>query len=339
MFSRQFATMINAGVPIVQSLAILKDQSASKKMQGAIGDMAKRVEGGSTLANALEAHADIFNPIYINMVRAGETGGILDSALDRLATQQEKDAEIVSKVKGAAIYPAVVFTITMGAFFFLMTYLMPKLAVLFESMGGGLPIYTKALLAISAFLVHFGVFIIVALIVGIIFFVRWKKTHAGKRAWDRLLLKTPVLGPIIMKVNVARFARTFGSLMSSGISVLEAIKATAAALNNSIYQDEFTAIAQKVKNGKPMSDSLRGSPYFPPIVAQMISVGEETGQLDTILLKLADFYEKEVDNVVANISSIIEPVLIVVLGGMVGLIVVSVFGPISNLESNIGNAG
>jgi type IV pilus assembly protein PilC len=335
IFSRQFSTMINAGVPIVQSLAILKEQSESKKLSLVITEVSKQVEGGSTLANALSAHPEVFNDIYVNMVRAGETGGILDQVLDRLATQQEKDAEIVSKVKGAMIYPAVITVATFAAFFFLMTVIVPKLAGVFKDMGAKLPPYTIFTLSVSSFLVHDWYIVIggaVAIFVG---FTRWHKTTKGKRIFDTLMLKAPIIGPILVKVNVARFARTFGSLMASGISVIDAINSTKSALGNAVYRDELAIVAQKVKNGRPMSEPIRESKHFPAIVGQMLSVGEETGQIDTILLKLADFYEREVDTVISGITSIIEPILIIVLGTMVGFIIISVMGPISALSSAV----
>jgi len=335
IFSRQFATMINAGVPIVQSLNILRQQSSSKKLQNAVADIAKQVEGGSTLATALSAHTDIFSGIYINMVKAGEAGGILDQVLDRLATQQEKDAEIVSKVRSAMIYPAVITTATVSAFFFLMTVIVPKLSSIFEDVGASLPWYTKVMLAISHFLVKDWFIVIGAAVLAVIAFIRWHKTPGGRRTFDKLMLKSPIFGTILMKVNVARFARTFGSLMASGISVLDAINATKSALGSTVYQDELAEVAQQVKNGRPMSEHIQASKHFPAIVGQMLSVGEETGQIDTILLKLAEFYEKEVDTVVSGITSIIEPILIIVLGGMVGFIVISVFGPISSIGNSI----
>lgn len=335
IFSRQFATMINAGVPMVQSLNILKEQSESKKLKEVVADVAKQVEGGSTLGNALAAHPKVFNNIYVNMVRAGETGGILDDVLDRLATQQEKDAEIVSKVKSAMIYPGVITVATISAFFFLMTGIVPKLASIFKDTSAQIPIYTQIMLAISDFMVHQWYILIGGTIGAVVAFVSWQRTESGKRTLDKLLLKAPVFGPILVKVNVARFARTFGSLMASGISVLDAINATKSALGSTVYQDELAIVAQKVKNGRPMSEQIRASKNFPAIVGQMLSVGEETGKLDEILLKLAGFYEREVDTVIAGITSIIEPILILVLGGMVGFIVISVFGPISAISSGV----
>lgn len=336
IFSRQFATMINAGVPIVQSLSILKEQTESKVLAGVVADLAKQVEGGSTLANALSTHPTVFNPIYINMVRAGETGGILDEVLERLATQQEKDAAIIAKLKGALTYPSLLFSVAIGVFFLMMTVIVPKLTAVFVDSGTKLPIYTVILMDISHFLVRFAVIIIVGVVAGVIMFSRYIKTTKGKRWLDYALIKLPIFGPILMKVNVARFARTFSSLMSSGISVLEAINATRDAIGSTVYKDLLEETAKQVKNGRPMSEPIRASKHFPPIVGQMISVGEETGQLDDILLKLAVFYEGEVDTVVAALSSILEPVIILVLGAMVGIIAVAVIGPIAALEGGQG---
>jgi type IV pilus assembly protein PilC len=339
IFTRQFATMINAGVPITQALTILEKQSESKRLQAAVTGVQKAVTGGAPLAASMAQYPDVFNNIYVNMVKAGEAGGILDQVLDRLATQLEKDSAVVSKIKGAMIYPGVVTTATVGAFFFLMTVIVPGLAGVFANVGAQLPWYTVMLLAISSFMVH-SWYILIAIIVGLVVaFNRWHATPKGRRLIDKMMLKMPIFGPILVKVNVARFARTFGSLLSSGISVLDAINATGSALSSTVYQDELAEVAKRVKNGKPMSEHIKNSKNFPPIVGQMLAVGEETGQMDTILLKLADFYEAEVDTVVSGLTSIIEPILIMVLGGMVGFIVISVFGPLSNLSSSVGNGG
>ncbi len=336
IFSRQLATMVNAGVPIVRALTILADEaSQSKRLQLALKDIAKRVEAGGALGDAMSQHPDVFSGVYVNMVRAGETGGILDEVLERLATQQEKDAEVVGKVRGAMIYPSVILVVTIVAFFFLMTVIVPKLSVIFEQLGGKLPIYTRILLATSNFMTHYW-YIIVAIMGGLVFgLIRWHKTTSGKRAIDKFLVRAPIIGPIVIKVNVARFARTFGSLLSSGIAVLEAIRTTRTALGNVWFQDVLKEVERAVKNGKPLSEPLQNSELFPAIVGQMTLVGEETGKLDEILVKVAQFYEREVDNVVSSITSIIEPVLIIFLGIMVGFIVVSIFGPISQLTNSI----
>jgi type IV pilus assembly protein PilC len=335
IFTRQFATMINAGVQITQSLSILQAQASNKHLKQALGAAAKKVEGGATLSSALAEHPDIFSPIYINMVKAGEAGGMLDEVLDRLATQQEKDAEVIGKVKSAMIYPSVITVATLGAFVFLMTVIVPKLASIFEGLGGQLPWYTKLMLTISHALTHYGIYMGIALIGLGIAGTRFVRTPKGKHMLDKILTKIPVFGVIIVKVNVARFARTFGSLMASGISVLEALNTTATALGNTVFQDALRHVAEEVKAGKTISEPLKQMTIFPPIVSQMMAVGEETGQLDQILVKLADFYEKEVDTVVSGLTSIIEPILIMVLGGMVGFIVISVFGPLSALSNAV----
>jgi len=234
------------------------------------------------------------------------------------------------------IYPGVIASVTIVAFFFIMTVIVPKLAVIFQSLGAGqLPIYTRILLGTSNFMTHFW-YILIAAIVGLVVgFWRFHATPRGKRLVDQILLKSPIIGPIIVKVNVARFARTFGSLLASGLAVIDAINATKSALNNVVFQEALAKMAQSVKNGKAISEPLRNSKLFPLIVAQMTMVGEETGKLDEILIKVAEFYEREVDTIVGSISSIIEPVIIIVLGLMVGLIVVSVFGPISQLNNSV----
>jgi type IV pilus assembly protein PilC len=335
IFSRQFATMIDAGVPITQALNILRTQTSNKHFQKVITDCGKRVEGGSTLSSAMKTHPDVFSPVYINMVKAGEAGGLLDEVLERLAVQQEKDAEIVGKVRGAMVYPAILLTVTLGAFIFLMTYLVPHMSTIFASLDVPLPWYSQLMLTISSFLVHYGVLVLVALVAIAAVSFRFARTTRGKRLIDRILIRLPIFGPIVVKVNVARFARTFGSLMAAGLSVLEALSTTADSLGNSVFQDSLQEIAREVKAGKPIAAPLGKLTVFPPIVQQMVTVGEETGKLDEILLKLAGFYEREVDTVVASLTSIIEPLLIVILGGVVGFVVIGVYGPLAALNGAV----
>ncbi len=335
IFSRQFATMINAGVPITQALVILGAQTSNKHFQEIIADAAKQVEGGATLSSALSAHQDVFSPVYINMIKAGEAGGLLDEVLERLAIQQEKDAEVVGKVKSAMIYPGILMSVTVGAFIFLMTYLVPRMSVIFDGLGIALPWYSKLMLFMSASMVHYGLFILGGLVAAGIIGYRYTRSPGGKKLLDTLLIRAPIFGPIIVKVNVARFARTFGSLMASGLSVLEALNTTADGLGNSVFRTSLHKVAEEVKAGKPIAEPLKTMSIFPPIVNQMVAVGEETGKLDEILLKLASFYEREVDTVVAGITSIIEPILIVSLGGIVGFIVIGVYGPLSALNSAV----
>lgn len=337
VFTRQLATMINAGVPLVRSLATLQNQTDNQAFQKTIGTITHDVEGGMAFADALEKHPDTFSPIYINMVRAGEAGGILDEILKKLALQQEKDASIRKKFKSAMTYPVVLIIITVGVFIALMTVVVPKIGGIVADLtnGADLPRLTQVMLDISEVMTGYWYIHVSLLVVAFIAFRRWKHTDKGKQQFDRMLFKIPALGPIVNKVAIARFARTFASLMGAGVSVVETIQITSKAIGNSVVEKELLEAAKDVANGKQLSEPLANSEVFPPIVSQMLAIGEETGQTDTILLKVADFYEEEVDAAVDGISSILEPLLIVVMGGMVGLVAASVLGPIGNLSSQL----
>lgn len=337
IFTRQLATMINAGVPIVRALATLQSQTENKYFKETIGQITKKVESGTGLSDALAEYPKIFSPIYVNMVRAGEEGGILDQSLLRLALQTEKDAAIRKKVKSAMTYPTVISAITVLAFFVLMTMVVPKLGEVIKGMGAPLPTLTKVMLSIGntmakpAFIVTFLVLVIGATVA----FRRYIRTEKGRYQFHFVLLKLPIVKVLITKVAIARFARTFSSLMSAGVTVLVAIETTSAAVGNKVIERELTEAAKEVKNGTQFSAALADSSVFPPIVSQMLAVGEETGQIDQILVKVAEFYEEEVDAFVDGLTSIIEPLMILVLGGMVGLVAASVFGPLSSLTQNI----
>jgi type IV pilus assembly protein PilC len=337
VFTRELATMIDAGVPIVRSLATLENQTENKFFKDSLADITKRVESGSTLGDALAEHPKIFNSIYINMVKAGEEGGILDDALLKLALQTEKDAAIRTKVKSAMTYPMVITFITVTAFYGLMTIVVPKLGKIIVSMGAPLPKLTKVMLAIGAFMSSslFLVLFPVIVVGGTIAFRRYIQTEKGRYNFHYVLLKTPIVKVLITKVAVARFARIFSSLMAAGVSVLQAIDATSNAIGNKVIQKELTDASKQVRNGTQLSAALADSKIFPPIVSQMLAVGEETGQIDKVLIKVAEFYEDEVDAFVAGLTSIIEPLMIMVLGTMVGLVAASVFGPLSSLTQSI----
>lgn len=335
VFSRQLATMVNAGVPIVSALNILEAQTSSKTLKAVLADLAKQVQGGASLSKAMSDHPNAFNPVYVNMVKAGESGGILDQVLERLATQQEKDAEIIHKVRGAMIYPGVITTVTIAAFFFMMTVIVPKMATIFDSFNATLPAYTRGLLAISKFLTHDSTIILVGVVALGFGVYRYVRTRQGKQVLDNLVIRLPLFGMIVRKVNIARFARTLGSLVSSGISILDALNTTSEALGNSVFKSAIVHIAQEVKNGRPINEGLRQNKIFPPIISQMVLVGEETGQLDAILLKVAEFYEKEVQTVVENLTSVIEPVLIIIIGALIGSIVIGILGPLGSLTNSI----
>ena len=358
IFTRQLSTMISAGVPLTRSLSTLQDQTANKYFNSVIGVISKDIEGGMSLGEAFGKHPTVFSDIYVNMVRAGEAGGILDEILKRLATQVEKDATMRKKIKSASAYPTVILGITVLAFFGIMTTVIPKLGKIIKDLGGPdaeLPVYTQAMLNVSDFLIHptitgaipglgslfpFNklpnlVLLLALMFIGFILLRRYIKTPAGKYKFHSLLLKIPVVKDIITKVAIARFSRTFASLMSAGVGVLDALEVTGAAIGNKVIEKELQEAAKAVKNGKQLSEPLATSQHFPGIVSQMLAVGEETGQIDTILLKVADFYEEEVDAVIDGISSLIEPAMIIVLGGMVGLIAASVMGPIASLSQNV----
>jgi type IV pilus assembly protein PilC len=335
VFTRQFATMISAGVPILRALTTLKEQSESAGLRASIDKVVSDVQGGTSLSDALAKHPNAFSETYINMVRAGESGGILDQILNRLAFQVEKDSAIKSKFKGAMIYPIVVTLVAVVAVVFLMVGVIPKLTSILIEAGGELPMQTKLIIGVSDILINQWPIILVTLGVSVFLFKRFIASPKGKYAFHSFLLKLPIFGKITLKVNVARFARTFSSLLGAGVSVIESLETTAGALSNVVIRKALLDAAQSIKNGQPISDSLAASGVLPQIVIQMAAVGEETGQLDTVLVKVAEFYEDEVDTVIASLSSIIEPILIVGLGSVVGFIVASVLGPIIALQDSI----
>lgn len=359
IFTRELSTMISAGVPLPRALETLADQTNNKFFKEIIHEVLHDVESGVALADALAKHPAAFNDIYVNMVRAGEAGGILDDILKKLATQVEKDASIRKKIRSAMAYPIVILTVTIVAFFGIMLFIVPKIGKIFKDLGGPnaqLPVYTRAMLGVSNFLTGHSilsnipgvssipiigklpnVLVFIALaIVGLIFLRRYIHTEKGAYKYHSILLRLPVLGPVIIKISVARFSRTFASLMGAGVSVLEALEVTGKAVGNKVIQKELLDIAVEVKNGQPLGKQIMAAKFFPPIVGQMVSVGEETGKIDEILLKVADFYEDEVDTVIDGLASIIEPIMIIILGSIVGMIAASVMGPIANLSKNIG---
>lgn len=339
IFTRQLSTMISAGVPLTRSLATMQTQSENKYFGNIIGSISKDIEGGMSLADSFAKHPDVFSDVYVNMVRAGESGGILDEILQRLAAQVEKDATIRKKIKSAMAYPVVILSVTVIAFFGIMIFVIPKLGKIIKDLGGPdaqLPVYTQAMLGLSSFMQKNAILIAIVLFVGITLFRRYIKTPKGKYKLHATLLKIPVFKDILIKIAIARFARTFASLMSAGVGVLDALEVTGGAIGNLVIEADLKEAAEQIKAGKQLSEPLSKSPYFPAIVSQMLAIGEETGQIDTILLKVADFYEEEVDAVIDGISSLIEPVMILVLGAMVGVIAASVMGPIASLSTNAG---
>ena len=339
VFSREFSTMISAGVPLPRSLETLAEQAENKYFKEVITSINHDVESGVALGDAMAKHPKVFSEVYVNMVRAGEAGGILDDIMKRLATQVEKDASIRHKIKGAMAYPMVILTVTILAFFGIMLVIMPKISKIISDLAGPdaqLPIYTRIMLGASGFIQHNIIFIIIAIALMIFAFRRYIRSEKGKYVWHKALLRSPIVGNVITKIVVARFARTFSSLMGAGVSVLDSLEITGKAVGNRVIQKELEEIAKNVRNGQPLGKQLLAAGYFPPIVGQMLEVGEETGKIDEILVKVADFYEEEVDTVIDSLASIIEPLMIVVLGGLVGMIAASVMGPIAGLSKQIG---
>lgn len=339
MFTRQLSTMISAGVPLTRGLSTLKESANSPYFREVLGHVCKDVEGGTQLGDAFGKFPGVFDDIFVNMIRAGEEGGILDDILKRLATQVELNASINRKVKSAMMYPTVILTITVIAFFGIMLIIMPKMAAIMKDLGGEdakMPIYTAVLMGASEFTVKYA-FIIIPVFIAAVAALRWYiKTPKGKYQFHALLLKAPIAKLVVQKVAIARFSRTFASLMSAGVSVLDTLRVTSSAIGNKVFERELQAVAQEVKNGKQLSECIAASPLFPTIVSQMLAVGEETGTTDTVLIKVADFYEEEVAVTIDGLASIIEPVMIIGLGGGVGLIAASVMGTIAGMSSNIG---
>lgn len=338
MFTRQLSAMMSAGVPLLRALTSQHDHTDSAMLKKTLTSIIKDVEGGAQLADSLAKFPNTFSDVYVNMVRAGESAGILDDILKRLATQQEKNASMRKKIKSAMTYPTVLLGITVLAFFGLMIFVIPQIGKILKDLGGPdakLPPLTQIMLGISDFLIHNGLFLLPFVVAAVIFFLRWLRTPIGKRIFHAFILKVPMVNVIITKVAVARFARTFSALMGAGVAVLEALAITARAVGNTVYEDALVKTAEEVKNGKTLSSVIEKNKLFPPIVAQMLAVGEETGQTDTVLVKVADFYEEEVDVAIDGVSSIIEPVMILIMGSMVGLIAASVMGPIAGLAQNI----
>ncbi len=340
IFTRQLSTMISAGVPIARGLATLQESSGSPYFREVLGKITKDIEGGTQLGDAFAKHPGVFDDVYVNMVRAGEEGGILDDILKRLALQVEQNASIKKKVKGAMTYPVVILSITVLAFFGIMFVLMPKISKILMDLGGPnakLPVYTQVLLDASQFSRKYA-FIIIPTTVGLVWAVRrYIRTPKGKYQFHALMLRTPVVKTIVTKVAIARFSRTFASLMSAGVGVLDALSVTGGAIGNKVIEKELAEAAAQVKNGKQLSQVIGESPHFPKIVSQMLAVGEETGSTDTVLIKVADFYEEEVATAIDSLASVIEPVMILFLGAGVGLIAASVMGPIASLSNNVGN--
>jgi type IV pilus assembly protein PilC len=337
ILTRQLATMIDAGLPLVQCLDILGSQTENKALAKVVNQVRSDVESGATFADALKKHPKVFDNLYVNMVAAGEAGGILDTILQRLAAFMEKFAKIKAQVKSAMIYPAVILFVAVAVVALLLVIVIPMLAAMFADMGQALPLPTRIVIAASNFLKGWGGIISVLAIVG--FFVglkQWRKTVKGLTITDGIALKIPVMGSLIQRVSVAKFTRTLGTLMTSGVPILEGLLIVSRTAGNKIVEDAILATRQSVTEGKTLAEPLSKAKVFPPMVTQMIAVGEATGALDNMLNKIADFYDDEVDTAVAALTSLLEPMLMVFLGVTVGFVIVAMYMPIFQMGSLAG---
>jgi len=337
VFSRQFATMINAGLAMVRCLDILAEQTEDKKLQQTLVQVRRDVEGGSTLSNALGKHPNVFSTLYISMVRAGELGGVLDEVLDRLANFMEKDFGLKKRVKSALTYPVVILVMAIVIVFFLVTYILPTFVSLFEGMNMALPLPTKILMAVTKaarkpLVIIPSVAIIIILFFG---FNRYVQTPVGKKQYDRLKLSIPVFGLLNKKVAISRFCRTLGTLLSSGVPIMQALEIVGKASGNEIIAETVTKVRESIREGESIASPLGSSGMFPPMVTQMVAVGEETGNLDAMLAKISDFYDTEVEYMLASLTSMLEPIMIVGMGAVVGFIVIAVFLPLYQLIGNL----
>jgi type IV pilus assembly protein PilC len=335
VFTRQFSTMIDAGLPLVQCLNILAAQSESRNLRGVTTDIARHVEEGATLAEALRKHPRTFNDLFTNMVEVGEAGGILDVIFQRLAAYIEKAAALKRKVKGALVYPAAIISVAVLVIIFMLTFVIPTFAAIFKDMGAELPLPTRIVIGLSDFVRGY-ILLLIAGFVGCVFAVRsYYRTENGRSIIDALLLKVPIFGPLVRKVAVARFTRTLGTLVQSGVPILEGLRITATTAGNKVIEKAVFQCRISVTQGKTVADPLKTSGVFPPMVTQMIAVGEQTGSLDAMLSKIADFYDDEVDTAVNTLTSLLEPIMIVVLGGIVGGLVIAMYLPIFKLVTLI----
>lgn len=336
MFTRQFATLIGAGLPLSASLRILAEQTDDKPMRAVIEDILAQVEGGRTLHDAFAKHPDVFNNVYLSLIAAGEASGTLDISLRRLAAQQEKDANMISRIRSAMTYPAIVLLVIIVVITFMMIAVVPQVENLYRDVGEELPALTQVLVNISNFVVNFWWMIVILLGIAVWFLVQFRKTDVGQKWLSQLKLNFPMINGLFLRLYNARFARMSQMLLSAGVPMLDAIKISSDATNNIIMEEQFNRAAEIVRSGKPLSTALKGRDYMLPLLPQMAATGEQSGKIDEMLGKAADVYESELDERIAAISTMIEPILMVVLAIAAGGIVGAILFPIYSLVSKIG---
>jgi type IV pilus assembly protein PilC len=329
VFSRQLATMINAGLPIVRALYVLSEQTENPKLNDVVVAVRKDVEAGLSLSESLEKHPKVFSRLYTEMVKAGEIGGILDGVLLRVADQLERDQDLRRKIRSALTYPIVVLVLAILASSFMLIFIVPVFAKLFQDLGGTLPLPTRIAMGASDILTSlWGVLVYAGMALAVVMFLRWKKSESGRKVWGRAVLRIPAkIGDVVKKATLARFARTLATLSAAGVPILQSIEITATSSGNWVVEKALLKSRDAIREGIPIYKPLEEEPVFPPMVTRMIAVGEETGDIDGMLTKIAEFYESEVDAAVKALTSIIEPLMIVVVGGIVGAIVISMYLP------------
>ncbi len=336
IFTRQFSVMLDAGLPLVQCMEILGEQEENRTFQTIINQVRSDVEAGATLADSMRKHPKAFDNLYTNMVAAGEAGGILDIILQRLSVYIEKAVKLNSQVKAALIYPVSIILIAALVVFIILWKVIPVFAQLFSGLGGEMPLLTRIVISASNFVADYFIFIALVIAFGIVAINRWHKTPHGKRILDNLLLRIPIIGMLLRKIAVARFCRTLATLTASGVPILDGLEITAKTAGNAVIEDAVMAVRKSVEEGKTISDPLGQTKVFPAMVVQMINVGEQTGALDQMLSKIADFYEEEVDTAVAGLMKLIEPLMITILGGVIGTIVTAMYLPLYSILTKIG---
>ncbi|MCY3825996.1 MAG: type II secretion system inner membrane protein GspF [Candidatus Dadabacteria bacterium] len=335
VMTRQFSTLISSGLPLETSLVALYEQTDDQKLKEILSQVRSRVSEGSSLHAALEEHKGAFSDLYVSMVRAGEASGTLDVVLDRLADFLEKQLELTSKIRGAMIYPAIMFVVGLGVLVFMMTFVIPKVADIFEASNKALPFVTVMLIGASDFLRENFVLLLIFLAVVLFFGQRYVKTPSGRKVYDRFSLRIPVFGKMSSKVMISRFTRTLATLLSSGIPLLESIRVSESVMGNSLYVDNIRDVRVKVAEGAAFGGCLGQTGIFPPLMVRMVSVGEEAGKMEVMLSKVADMYDTEVDGMLATLTSLLEPVMILIMGVVMGFIVFAILLPVLNLTSVI----
>ncbi len=336
VMTRQFSTLISSGLPLETSLVALYEQTDDQKLKEILSQVRTRVSEGSSLHIALEEHKSVFSDLYVSMVRAGEASGTLDVVLDRLADFLEKQLELSSKIRGAMVYPAIMFVVGLGVLIFMMTFVIPKVADIFASSNKALPLITVVLIGASDFLRQNFAFILVFLAAVFFFVSRYARTLSGRKVFDRISLRIPVFGKMSSKVMISRFTRTLATLLSSGIPLLDSIRVSESVLGNSVYMENIKDVRVKVAEGSAFGSCLGQTGIFPPLVVRMVSVGEEVGRIEHMLSKVADMYDTEVDGMLSTLTSLLEPVMILVMGVVMGFIVFAILLPVLNLTSVIG---